>query len=538
VYDGVLVERREDDGKTLPESLMRSWEEEVRVKTGLAIRLEVKPFAPPEAWLNDRHCGGAAERPEADEDEWMDGRHLMSYEEVKRRWEVRTFKVVKSGNYVREDGGGRSVVSDRQLVDSYKHLHYANVKVGDSGRVTVGAACQFIASWVKDPTIRSYREMVFAPPPMSPPPQALNIWNGFSAERAGTAAGWTEPAEGGWASHPAVIKLVEFHQTLLGAEAAEYVLDWSAQMYQYPAKKTLTAILIKGEEGVGKNRLTDLRRELLGRDKFFQTATPSLTLYGRFNRQREGRLLIVINEANGGNNFAANDVIKDMITCDEFQSEGKGTNSYTMNCYARFIFTTNNDNCLRVNPDSRRYAVIEASSALRGNTEYFRELSRVIDDAESTHAFYRFLMQRDVSNVDWVSTRPASTFAAQMVSMNLTYEHQFFKQLVLRWSAGAAITDTSKRISLDAMYTAFNTWLVANRVRYETTHLRFGMRMSKLVWSEEKSTGFRHLSKTRCNAGVVYHIEVRGLEQELRAKGWISEDDSGEGDWGIEEEGR
>ena len=44
--------------------------------------------------------------------------------------------------------------------------------------------------------------------------------------------------------------------------------------------------------------------------------------------------------------------------------------------------TTNNENCLRVNPDSRRYVVIEASSALRGDTAYFRELSRLIDDSE------------------------------------------------------------------------------------------------------------------------------------------------------------
>ena len=90
------------------------------------------------------------------------------------------------------------------------------------------------------------------------------------------------------------------------------------------------------------------------------------TLYGRFNRQREGKILIVINESNGSENFAANDIIKDMITCDEFQSEGKGTNSYTMSCYARFLFTTNNENSLKVQPDSRRYVVIEVSSTLKG----------------------------------------------------------------------------------------------------------------------------------------------------------------------------
>jgi predicted P-loop ATPase len=144
------------------------------------------------------------------------------------------------------------------------------------------------------------------------------------------------------------------------------MLNFITDVFQNPAKKHGIAVLLKGQEGTGKNRTTDLLRVMMGRDKFLQTASPANTLYGRFTR-----LLIVINESNGAENFAASDVIKDMITCDEFQSEGKGTNAYTMSCFARFMFTTNNDNCLRVNPDSRRFFVVEVSSELKGDTDYF-----------------------------------------------------------------------------------------------------------------------------------------------------------------------
>lgn len=51
LHDGVLVERRDDDGPAFPERLLRSWEDAVHAETGMAIRLEVKPLEAPTEWL-------------------------------------------------------------------------------------------------------------------------------------------------------------------------------------------------------------------------------------------------------------------------------------------------------------------------------------------------------------------------------------------------------------------------------------------------------------------------------------------------------
>lgn len=525
IHDGILVEKEGDETRGPSEAELRAWEDAVRAATGMSVKLVVKKLEAPEDWRTP------ARTDEQEEESWMDGRHMMSYEEVKTRWEANTFKVVKSGNYVREDpqDGSRSVMSDKQLMESYKHLHFADMKVSDAGDVRVSASYPFVARWMKDPTIRTYKEMIFAPPPMVVSSGSYNIWDGFDAERSGRdQEEWKEP-EGGWGAHQSVRAFVEFHERLMGVANAKYVLDWSAQMYQNPAKKTGIALLLKGEEGVGKNRLTDLHRATMGRDKFLQTATPVTTLYGRFNRQREGRMLIVINESNGGDNFAAVDVIKDMITCDEFQSEGKGTNSYTMSCYARFMFTTNNENCLKVNPDSRRYAVIEVSSAMKGDTEYFRELSRMIDEPSSRHAFYMYLQSRDVSQVDWINDRPVTEYLLQMVGMNMPYEHQFVKHLVLTTYHEARLKErldspVTKQTS-DLMYEDFVGWLAANHVRYDTTRTKFGIRMTKLVRNEERHTGFHGMKKTRCGMGVVYRLDVRRLVAEMREQRWVSPDE-------------
>jgi hypothetical protein len=523
VYDGVLVQRLDGEtGPPGPEKL-REWEVAVTASQGYSVSLVVKELRAPDEWY--------IEDPSASEsvdEAWMDGRVLMTYEDVKRMWEVRAFKVVQSCNYVREVcGGARTVMSEKQLTESYRHLRYAEVERTDSGRVRVSPSRPFIARWINDNTIRTCRELVFAPPPKHVAPGAYNIWDGFAVE--GEEDRPTEP-EGGWAAHAAVRYLVDFHTVLFGREIAQWVLDWTAHMYQRPGVKNGLALLLKGSEGVGKNRFTDLHRAMLGRGRFLQTATPSTTLYGRFNGQREGRILIVINESSGSDNFAANDVIKDMITCDEFQLENKGVNAYTLSCCARFIFTTNNDNCLRVNPDSRRYVVVEVSSALKGNTEYFRELSRVIEDPMSRRAFYEFLMARDVSTVDWINHRPVTEYLLQAIAMNLPYEHQFLKDLVLRTyreeNARRIDSHLVKRTS-DELYDEFTAWLALNRVRYETSRVRFGMKVSHLVRNDAKMIGFVGLTKTRRGHGTMYMLDVRKLIAEMREERWLTAEEDG-----------
>eukprot|EP00798_Chlamydomonas_sp_ICE-L_P017360 gene17360-biopygen26297 len=468
---------------------------------------------------------------------WMKGAELLGYDEVKRNWERSVFKIINQVVYVRIDGAGlRHVMSERQLQEAFRHLGYVDVALRDSGSVSVSPTQPFISRWIKDPTIRKYHDMKLVPPPLDVGGNVYNIWNGFEVAREVSSHTAASPAAAAddLADHPSVAVFIDFFHTLCGnnQECTDYLLNWIAQIFQQPAQKTGVAILLKGEEGVGKNRATDLLRAMVGADKFLQTATPSNTLYGRFNRQREGRFLIVVNESNGRDNFAANDVIKDMITCDQFECESKGVNAYTMQCFSRFIFTTNNDNCLRVNPDNRRYVIIETSSLLKGNTAYFNHLSALIDDAASRVAFYKFLMARDIKDVEWIRSRPTTAYMAQMVTMNLPYEYQFLVHLIQDLSVEHRVQDRcivmdspppSVSLKLDVLFDQFNAWLPTIRAsqKHETTLIKFGLKMSKLVRDETKNLGLRGVSKHRCNKGAVYSFCITDVINDMRKKMWF-----------------
>jgi hypothetical protein len=217
-----------------------------------------------------------------------------------------------------------------------------------------------------------------------------------------------------------------------------------------------------------------------------------------------------------------------MITCDEFQSEGKGTNAYTMSCFARFIFTTNNDNCLRVNPDSRRFFVVEVSSELKGDTDYFRRLSTLIDDPNARRVFYDYLVARDLVSVDWINDKPSTDYFAEMVSLNLPYEHQFFKHVVLQewFQSRHEVARVTKRKS-DELFQEFTAWLktIGANARCDVTAIRFGFKLSKLVYSSERRTGFRGLTKKRSGGGIVYVLDIKALAPELVERKWMSREE-------------
>ena len=94
IYDGILVEKVGSE-TSVPESMLRGWEDAVRAKTGMSIKLVVKRMSPPPEWgPSTRPVDGSSTdapvvepEPSPDEGEtWMDGRHLHCYYEVKSRW--------------------------------------------------------------------------------------------------------------------------------------------------------------------------------------------------------------------------------------------------------------------------------------------------------------------------------------------------------------------------------------------------------------------------------------------------------------------
>lgn len=529
IYDGMHIEKDMNDGPDgIEVETLQRWRAHVRRKTGYDIGLAVKRFDPNPLWTAaDTGCRGTESEGYWD-DRWMSGETpMLSYEDMKSRWERRAFKAVVMGRYVREERTERAVYTRHQLIDAYEHLRYTIVTVKEDGDIKVrrhpfifgGSSTNAPVSWLADPQIRAYKYMGMYPPPLDGPENLYNTWDGFNAARYKPTKEVDVESEAVRAYIGHLTKLLHGDQP-----SVDYVMKWMAQIFQEPGIKRGIALIIKGGEGAGKNRLVDLLNLMVGEDKFFETAKPSTTLYGQFTQSRRDKFIIAINEASGGDNFSANDVIKDMITAPTFVCEGKGKDAVTARCYARFVFTTNNDNVLRVNPDSRRFVVFDVSNELVGDTAYFNRLSAHIEDPHGRHEFHRYLMAVDLSNTNWTSDRPITEYYRRMVELNLDREYQFLKSQVLlpaHYVRKASVTMLAR-----TMFNEFKEWLIETSTsgtpRYETTETKFGNKMGALVSGSGMMPG---VTKKKTEKGWRYNFEVNVVCQAMSERKWISAED-------------
>ena len=137
IYDGVLVEKEGPEERELDQRLLTKWATAIRKATGFLVKLEVKDMDADMEWIAPPDGEDGQEHgPSIWDDTWMDGSSILSYESMKQKWELRSFKIVKGANYVREEHDERVVMSEHDLINSYRHLSYDEVTRQPHGAIS------------------------------------------------------------------------------------------------------------------------------------------------------------------------------------------------------------------------------------------------------------------------------------------------------------------------------------------------------------------------------------------------------------------
>ncbi len=180
-------------------------------------------------------------------------------------------------------------------------------------------------------------------------------------------------------------------------EAFTYVIGWIASIIQKPGVKTETALVLKGLQGVGKNRFTDIISELLaGYSERNINEIEELT--GNFNSIVENKMLLVLNEMknNGEDRMVNFNSLKSKITDNTIRINEKFQPRHTAENVANFIFCTNNAFPVKIEAGDRRYVVLQVSGKYKGQFNYFKSLME-----SCTKEFYdnllTFFMNYDLS---------------------------------------------------------------------------------------------------------------------------------------------
>ena len=180
----------------------------------------------------------------------------------------------------------------------------------------------------------------------------------------------------------------------------QYVLNWIAFVVQNPGVKTGIAMVLKGLQGIGKNRFTDTICEIM-KGYSAKNITDINELTGQFNSIVEGKMMIVLNELkNCGDDRLANfNALKSIITDIMIRINEKNQPRRDAENVANFIFCTNNSFPVKIDSGDRRYVVLDCNGKHKGDFDYFKTLCDGFDD-EFYDNLLTFFIKRDISTFE------------------------------------------------------------------------------------------------------------------------------------------
>ena len=177
----------------------------------------------------------------------------------------------------------------------------------------------------------------------------------------------------------------------------EYLINWLSYIVQNPGKKTKTAIVLKGLQGIGKGTFTDTICEMLA-GYSASNVTDISELTGTFNSVVENKMLIVLNELkNCGDERGANfNSLKSIITENDIRINEKNQPRRDGDNVANFIFVTNNAYPVKIESGDRRYLVLKVSGKYKGNYDYFTKLISIRESEEFYSNLLTYFNNKDL----------------------------------------------------------------------------------------------------------------------------------------------
>lgn len=298
--------------------------------------------------------------------------YKSEYQEKKEEWEENNF-------WTREPLTRMSRLSPN-------HEYYPQTKADFLDKLAE-AGDVLLEKWEKDPNKRCYHSSVFDPNPNFENDRQFNTFKPFTIVMPKYENEPNEPTE-----------FIELVSSLCNYDdiVSHYLMSYIAHLFQKPHENPHTAIVLKGNQGTGKDTLTHIIDKLLGNNYLVKLSDMS-NLVGGFNECLYNKLVVQINEMSGQDGYAYKNKIKDMITTETNVISRKYLPiQYQQNCVRWFMFSNNLVPVVIENTD-RRFLICETADDYIGKTEYWRDFYRKLNEKEYLQQIYYYLMNFDIS---------------------------------------------------------------------------------------------------------------------------------------------
>jgi hypothetical protein len=438
---------------------------------------------------------------EYDEQQAKEKEEFPDYETMKAEFEKKYCLIKMMSCYMEECEDSFNFYKPDAFNTSHKILKYYEQEEGKRVEKI------FIKRWVLDKNIRQYQKCDMYPPPLDKecPHDVFNMWKPF----------YIQSFKGDYIKNEKALDMFLKHMDILcnhQQEATDYLIKWTAQMFKYPAIKTIFPTMI-AEEGAGRGTFIELLRKLMGEEKVFETATPSRDVWGSFNSLMTSAFFVNLNEMSLKETTGAEGIIKTLITDNAMTINPKGIAPFKTKSYHRFMTTTNNEDPIKTKKGDRRNFVVYSSNELcRENNpnvvnDYFTPLRKEMMSESGLRTIYDYLINLEGLDSFFALTIPKTEYQNDMKEANRSYYDLWLEDYVSK----SPETDELGCIELNPteMIKSFTSFLSENKIIFETNSIKLGLQMSRLKNGIPNGC----ITKRRVTAGNVIKFDVKKLQK-------------------------
>ena len=349
-------------------------------------------------------------------------RPRTDYEYVKEEFEVNHFKIMDPLSYGTFNNGKNTLRRRQDMIAAFENKL---VKQDDK-------MVPFVPVWMKDPGIRTYDRVDFLPPPLECPADVYNTFTGLRGEKllqTYTAEEIAGVDLGPILNHVAIL-------TNHDPASSDYFLKWLAQQVQQPGRIIGITVLLVSPQGTGKNMFIAFFGQAVLGKQYFVTTEDIEDICGKHGQDMANHLLLHFEEASGKDCFAAANKLKSRITAETIRCEPKGVDKMEVTNACRLILSSNNNTPVKIELEDRRYVCFKCSTDQIGNTSYFNSLGQWMTKDVNAAAFFRYLAEMDICQVDWRNDRPKTELYKDLRDVNVPLEALFLHDLVYTPSSG------------------------------------------------------------------------------------------------------
>lgn len=341
---------------------------------------------------------------------------------------------------------------------------YANVKVkvGEKVNKKTGESTDLFMNlfdaWLESNLRRSYREVVFCPPPQAPDTRDYNLWKDFAVA----------PQDGDCA-----LFLRHIYEVICdeNVEIYDYLLDLLTKMMKEPGTPAEVAVMLRGDQGTGKGIFVRALMKIFGRHAIQLDNMKHLV--GGFNAALSGKILVFADEAFWAGNKASIGALKRLITEPTLTIERKGIDAVEEPNYIHLFMATNEDWAIPAGLDERRFLALKVPPTHKQDTAYFAALEHELKTG-GIAAFLHLLLNRPITS-DLRRVPKTSELRNQQERslppllewwQDCLHEGALPNPHVIGWPSGAWVP-------VPPLYESYKAW-TEQRKQYPLTNVKFG----------------------------------------------------------------